>query len=133
MTVTILRKTGFFGTWGALSLIIDGEEITTIKDGQTVSFELPTSPTYLNIKGDPKSAILVSDHQKYILCMHPLFQLGQLTFLALIVLKFFLQNDIIQWIIFFSFILLAILMFYFWPRYSFKPLIGPKIKINEFC
>ena len=129
MAVTILRKTGFFGSWGKLSLLAQEEEITTISNGQTVTFDLPTYPTYLSIKGDPKSAILVSDHQKYILCSHPLFIWAQVLAFTLLILSTFIPILTVKIILYILFITLMASLYFLLPHYCFKPLIGPKIKI----
>ncbi|MDO5078400.1 MAG: hypothetical protein Q4D67_02070 [Streptococcus minor] len=133
MAVTILRKTGFWGAWGKLSLIVQDEEITTISDGQTVTFDLPTYPTYISIKGDPKSAVLVSDHHQYILCTHPQFVWAQVLAANILILSAFIPSLVIKMSMYLCFISLAIILYFFLPHYSFKPLIGPKIKIKKFC
>ena len=94
MAVTILRKTGFFGSWGKLSLMVKDEEIITISEGQTVTFNLPTYPAYLSVKGDPSTAILVSDHQKYILCVHPPFLWAQAMAFSLLFFSLFLCSHL---------------------------------------
>ena len=136
MAVTILRKTGFFGSWGKLSLLAQEEEITTISNGQTVTFDLPTYPTYpayLSVKGDPSTAILVSDHQKYILCVHPRFLWAQVMAFTLLTLSLFTPILLLKIGIYILFILLSLLIHFLLPHYCFKPLIGPKIDIKEFC
>lgn len=133
MAVTILRKTGIFGSWGKLSLMVKDEEIITISEGQTVTFNLPTYPAYLSVKGDPSTAILVSDHQKYILCVHPRFLWAQVMAFTLLFLSLFTQALILKIGIYILFILLSLLIHFLLPHYCFKPLIGPKIDIKEFC
>ena len=133
MAVTILRKTGIFGSWGKLSLMVKDEEIITISEGQTVTFNLPTYPAYLSVKGDPSTAILVSDHQKYILCVHPHFLWAQVMAFTLLFLSLFTQALILKIGIYILFILLSLLIHFLLPHYCFKPLIGPKIDIKEFC
>lgn len=89
MAVTILRKTGIFGSWGKLSLMVKEEEITSISEGQTVTFDLATYPAFLSVKGDSSTPILVSDHQKYILCVHPPFLWAQAMAFSLLFLSIF--------------------------------------------
>lgn len=133
MAVTILRKTGLFGPFGKLLLLVQDEEITEIANNQTVTFDLPIYPTYLNVKGDPKSAILVNNHEKYILCTHPLFQWCQIFAISLLILSLMIEMTAIKWLLFLICILLSIVANFFLPRYCFKAMIGPKIKIKEFC
>ena len=133
MAVSILRKTGFFSPWGKLTLMVENAEITTISDGQTVTFDLPTYPSYLSVKGDPSTAILVSDHQKYILCTHPYFLWAQIMALNLLIFSAFIDILLIKILIYILFFALIITLLFFLPRYCFKPLIGPKLDIKEFC
>lgn len=133
MAVTILRKTGVLGPLGQLPLMVGEEEITRIANNQTVTFDLPTYHSYLSIKGDPKSAIFVSDHEKYILCTHPLFQWACLTAISLFVISILIKIVLLKWILLIIYVTLILIANFFLPRYCFKPLIGPKIDIKEFC
>lgn len=133
MAVSILRKTGFWGPWGKIDLQIEDERIATIANHQSVSFDAPRYPVYLSVKGDPKSAILISDHQKYILCIHPYFQLCYLTAVTLLVLSFFVDIPSLKLMLLLSYFVLLLIALFCLPRYSFKAYVGPKIKIKEFC
>ncbi len=133
MAVTILRKTGIFGSWGKLSLMVKEEEITSISEGQTVTFDLATYPAFLSVKGDSSTPILVSDHQKYILCVHPPFLWAQAMAFSLLFLSIFTPWLLLKIGIYLLFVLLSLLIHFLLPHYCFKPLIGPKIDIKEFC
>lgn len=133
MAVSILRKTGFWGPWGNLSLVIQGEAVATIANNQSVSFEITQSPVYLSVQEDPKSAILVSDHQKYILCIHPYFQFCYLVALSFLIFSFIVDILSLKWILLISYIILIVVANFCLPRYCFKACVGPKIKIKEFC
>ncbi|CQR24898.1 hypothetical protein BN1356_01250 [Streptococcus varani] len=133
MAVTILRKTGIFGPWGQLKLIVKEDEAAKIANNQTVTFDLPSYPIHLSIKGDPKSTILVSDHQKYILCTNPLFQWACLTAISLFIISIFIKIVLIKWILLIIYMTLLLVAQFFLPRYCFKPMLAPRIKIKEFC
>ena len=133
MAVTILRKTGFFGSWGKLSLMVKEEEITSISEGQTVTFDLPSYPAFLRVKGDSSTPILVSDHQKYILCVHPPFLWAQAMAFTILFLSLFTPWLLLKIGIYLLFLILSLLIHFLLPHYCFKPLIGPKIDIKEFC
>lgn len=130
MSITILRKTSFIDSWRSLELLVDQQSVVQLPNHHSQTFELPYYPAKLTIKEDPKSSLIVNNHQILILETNPLYQILSLSILVLLVLNFLHHTPLVHMLLIaIMFILVSSLFFI--PHYRFRPFVSPNMHINN--
>lgn len=113
MSVKIKRSTGFFGIFMKVKIIVNGEKITSIHDGQKIVIDLPEEKVRLKVSqpGVKSNEIIVQDGNSVEITSTKSYQLIPLSMIALIIMNrfsFFEYGSLVYIIL-----LLLILLFSF--------------------
>lgn len=130
MSITILRKTSFIDSWRSLELLVDQHSVARLPNQNSQTFELPYYPAKLTVKEDPKSALIVNNHQILILETNPLYQCLTLAILGFLFLSFFHHTSFVH-ILFISITSILVISLFFIPQYRFRPFVSPNMHINN--